>query len=117
MSRIPLHTKVSLLNNYIQTNYLKSRGKAEHDEWPISKVLESIIEDLNTLEKQKSQTAEELPTGSMVRDLKFLQDKQKSIRVAIDTISEELKTIKEHYSDPTSNLDSVIKTLEDFSKK
>ena len=116
MSRIPLHVKVSLLNNYIQSNYLKSKGKAEHDDWPISKILESIIEDLNTLEKEKSQTHEELPTGTLVRDLKFIQEKQKSIKNSIETISEELNTINEFYSE-SSNLDGVIKTLEGFGKK
>ena len=119
MANIPLKAKVSLINNYIQTNYLKSRGKAEHEEWLINDILTNIKEDLSTLEKER--TTEHVPIGLITRDLKHLNDKQKSLRSGLGSVVEELKSVVESIksmqdsqSDPDLNLDKVIKDLDDL---
>ena len=117
MSSIPLNVKVYLINNYIQSNYLKSRGKAEHDDWPISKILESIIEDLKALEKEKSNAKEELPIGLVVRDLKSLSAKQASMKKALESVVEEISQLLETESEELVSFEKIIKKIEEFDKK
>lgn len=122
MANIPLKAKVSLINNYIQTNYLKSRGKAVHEEWSINDILTDIKEDLSTLEKER--TTEHVPLGLITRDLKYLKEKQTSLRSGLETVMEELKStiesmksLQDSQSDPDVNLDKVIKDLEDLGSE
>jgi chromosome segregation ATPase len=119
MANIPLKVKVTLINNYIQTNYLKSRGKSEHEEYLINDILTDIKEDLSTLEKER--TTEHVPLGLITRDLKNIQEKQKSLGSGLESVVEELKSViesmkslQETQSDPDLNLDKVIKDLEDL---
>lgn len=118
MAKIPLHTKVALINNYIQNNYLRSRGKAEHDDWRISDILEAIKEDLNTLAKSQEVTSDKqgVPIELILRDLKYYRDKQEGAKSEITGLIDRLKEILEQQSDPESNIDKIIKNLEDNQK-
>ena len=122
MANIPLKAKVGLINNYIQTNYLKSRGKAEHEDWLINDILNDIKEDLSLLEKER--TTEHVPMGLITRDLKSLQDKDSNLQRrlgsvidGLNSLMEEIKTVRESQEDPEVNLDKVIKNLEDMGVK
>ena len=119
MAKVPINVKVSLINNYIQANVLKSRGKTEHEEWLINDILTDIKEDMSTLEKDR--TTEHVPLGLISRDLKYLRDKQSSQRGGMGSVIEELKSLTEELKnlqnsqeDPEVNLDKVIKNLEDL---
>ena len=117
MGKIPLNVKVSLINNYIQTNYLKSRGKAEHEDIPISQILEDIKEDISTLDKEnKQQKPEEIPLGLVLRDLKYYNDKQSGYRADLESILDQLNLLHETQVDPGNTLDKVIKDLETLNK-
>lgn len=119
MAKIPINVKVSLINNYIQSNYLKSRGKAEHEDWLINDILTEIKEDMSTLEKER--TTEHVPLSVITRDLKFIKDKQASLGSNMGSVIDELnalmesmQALKESQSDPDLNLDKIIKDLEDL---
>jgi len=119
MGKIPLKAKIGLINNYIQTNYLKSSGKTEHEDWLVIDILNDIKEDISTLEKEH--TTEHVPLGLITRDLRYLKDKQSSLQGELGSVNDELnslvekiKAVQESQADPEVNLDKVIKNLEDL---
>ena len=116
MAAIPLHVKITLLNNYIQANYLKSRGKAKHDDWLISEILESVKSDLEELSKTKEQQPGTISLELVLRDLKHFKDKEAGFKSEIESAVDQITSALDSQKEPEQNLDSVIKSLEEFSK-
>ena len=112
MNEILLSTKVSLINNYIQSNYLKSRGKSEHDDTLVSDILNAIKDDLETLESKKN--TKRIPLDSVLNELKLFKEEQSKFSLA--SVISNLQEIQEKQSNPENNLDSIIGTLESIHR-
>jgi len=112
MNNILLSTKVSLINNYIQSNYLKNRGKSEHDDTLVTEILTAIKEDLETLESKKN--TKRIPLDSVLNDLK--QFKEEQSKFSLSSVISNLQEIQEKQSNPENNLDSIIGTLESIHR-
>lgn len=112
MNDMNLSTKVSLINNYIQSNYLKSRGKSEHDETLVSDILNAIKEDLETLETKKN--TKRIPLDSVLNDLRLFKEEQSKFNLS--SVITNLQEIQEIQTNPENNLDSIISTLESIHR-
>ena len=118
MAKIPLHVKVSLLNNYIQSDILKSRGKATHEDWPIGAILNSIKEDIQAFEKEHAMDQEQGVSMELIlRDLKYYNEKQTGLRKDISSILEQLQEIYDTQTEPEVNLNKIIQDLEEKERE
>ena len=112
---LPLSSKVSLINKYIQVNNMKDRGKAEHDGLLVKNLLESIIEDLKVLHEPSDETPIDL--NPIIQDLKTLNESQSNPQVSLTTLAADLQKFIESQANPPIQLSAVIKELEASVKK
>jgi hypothetical protein len=114
MAYIPIESKISLLNKYIQVNILRNNGEAKHVDHLENDIFNQIIEDLKVqYEKPEEVKVSLQPTIDALRE--FYQ-KQRQLIAEIDSLKENLKQIEETETDQLS-LTTVLKNLEEIEKK
>ena len=119
MSNVQLNTKISLLNKYIQVNFMKDHGKSTHDDELIKDILEAVVEDLKSFDKTKAKS-QQYSLQPIINELKSLKAENSKSRSKMNYILEDIKSLLEDEGkgeDETSQsagggLDSIIRNLE-----
>ncbi len=112
---LPLNSKITLINKYIQVNNMKDRGRAEHDDFLVKDLLTSVIDDLKKFHQPSDET--HLDLGPVVQDLKTLKESQSNPEVSLTSIVDDLQKLIEIQSNPPINLSTIIQELEASIKK
>jgi len=112
---LPLMSKITLLNKYIQVNNMKDHGKAEHDGHLVKDLLESIVTDLKAFEEPADEPGIDLT--QVIQELKTLHENQSSPEVSLTPVVNALQKIIEIQSNPPISLSSIINDLEASVKK
>ena len=110
MSDVPLNSKISIINKYIQLNNLKAHGKSEHEDFLVNHILESIINDLKTV--HETPTKPKISLQPVIQELKTLHEDRSSSKNNLEPIIEDLKKLHEIQLNPPASLESIIKNLE-----
>jgi len=114
MTYVSVESKISLINKYIQLNFLKSGGKSMHEDMAENDIFASIIDDLKAFNKKPEQIKISLePT---IEALKEFQNNQTDTQKQMDSLTEFLQSFREEQENQV-DLDSIIKDLESFDKK
>lgn len=109
MAQIPVETKISLLNKYIQVNILKNKADALHVDYPENEIFAEIIEDLKKMYEQPVDVRSAL--ASIVDALNTYKQQQQEMRVHIHALLNTLKAMEEHQAGQI-DLDTIIHNLQ-----
>jgi|GEM_PF-3119034 len=112
MAFIPLETKISLINKYIQLNFMKPKGKDLYMDIPENEIFESILADLNKLNDKKDQP--KFSIDSVITILRNIQQSQTTTRRQIKSLMGSTRTVVESLENPDLDLESVIKELSTY---
>ena len=112
---LPVHSKIALLNKYIQVNNMKDRGRAEYDGHLVKHLLESIVEDVKKLHEPSDEAP--LDLNHIVQDLKTFKESQSNPEISLSSISADLQKFIEIQSNPPIDLSAIIRELEASTKK
>ncbi|MEN8249181.1 MAG: hypothetical protein ABFS32_09645 [Bacteroidota bacterium] len=115
MAYIPIESKISLINKYIQVNILRNNGEAMHVDHLENEIFTKIIEDLKSF-NEKPEEEEEVSLRPTIDALRSYQLTQRKLKEKLDDLLEGLKQIEETEEDQL-NLGTIIKSLEELDRK
>ncbi len=113
MAHIPLESKISLINKYVQINILRNKGKAEHIDFLENDIFSDIIEDLKTTNEVPDVPV--ISLSATINSLSAYQENQKALRLQINALLNTLETIREEESEEI-NLADIIKGLREMDQ-
>ncbi len=110
MAYIPLQSKISLINKYIQLNILRNKGEAMHVDMPENEIFNAIIEDLKAYNETPEDTSA-ITIAAVIDALKAYKGQQDEINFHMNALRHSLEKVQEH-TDEQVSLDTIIKNLE-----
>ena len=96
---------------------MKDHGKSTHDDELIKDILEAVVEDLKSFDKTKTKS-QQYSLQSIINELKSLKDENSRSRSKMNYILEDIKSLLEGESEGETSqpagggLDSIIRNLE-----
>ena len=113
---LPLNSKITLINKYIQVNNMKDHGRAEHDEYLVKDLLESINDDLKKYHEPAEDTTP-IDLTQVIQNLKTLRESQSNPEISLISVVEDLQKSIENQANSSVNLSAIIQELEESVKK
>lgn len=109
MAYIPLQSKISLINKYVQLNILRNKGEAMHVDMPENDIFAAIIEDLKAYNEKPDNSG--ITIDAVIDALKVYKEQQNEINFHMNALRHSLEKVQEH-ADEQVSLDTIIKNLE-----
>ena len=113
---LPLNSKITLINKYIQVNNMKDHGRAEHDGHLVKNLLESINEDLKKYHEPAEDTTP-IDLTQVIQNLKTLRESLSDPEISLISIVEDLQKYIQIQANSPDNLSAIIQELEESVKK